>query len=563
MKNKLALSLIKRGTLKLLLSTFTAFYAAQLSTASAQGTAFTYQGKLNDGGNPANGRYDLTFSLFNGSSGGSAAAGPLTNAATVISNGLFTVPLDFGPAVFSGTTYWLAIGVRTNNGGAFTPVAPRQQLTPAPYAVFAEGANAAGLSGTIAAGNIANGSIGANQLATGAAAANLQAGGQSAVPGGGMILSSNFNDGNLAGAGYVKLGFVNLGDVWDHEADATLLAGRGYHRAVWTGTEMIVWGGYNGSSYFNDGGRYNPAANTWAPVNTNGAPAPRQYFTAVWTGNEMIIWGGYDGVNYFNDGARYNPIANTWTAVNTNGAPSGRDSHTGVWTGSELIVWGGLGSAGALNDGGRYNPTANTWTTVNTNGAPFNRASHTAVWTGNQMIVWGGLNGFSFFNDGGRYNPAANTWTNVSILLSARAYHTAVWTASEMIVWGGIQIVGLGGNIYGDGGRYNPVTDIWTLIPTNSVVAPRALHTAMWTGREMIIWGGNNTKNLNDGARYDPASANPWMAITVSGAPAARYVHTAVWTGNTMIIWGGIGSSNFNDTFTYTPSRLLYLYQRP
>ena len=79
----------------------------------------------------------------------------------------------------------------------------------------------------------------------------------------------------------------------------------------------------------------------------------------------------------------------------------------------------------------------------------------------------------------------------------------------------------------------------------------------------MIIWGGSSTKNLNDGARYDPASANPWTAITTSGAPAARYLHTAVWTGNTMIILGGIGSSYFNDTFSYTPSRLLYLYQRP
>ena len=239
--------------------------------------------------------------------------------------------IDFGAGVWNGETNWLEIGVETNGAGSFTTLAPRQQLTPAPYAIFAEGANAAGLSGTIAAGNIANGSIGANQLATGAAAANLQAGGQSAVPGGGMILSSNFNDGNLAGAGYVKLGFVSLGDVWVQGPSDDLLAGRAYHTAVWTGTEMIVWGGYNGSVYFNDGGRFNPAANIWTAVNTNGAPAPRQNFSAVWTGSEMIIWGGYDGNSYFNDGARYNPIANSWTAVNTNGAPFGpRFAHCGV-----------------------------------------------------------------------------------------------------------------------------------------------------------------------------------------------------------------------------------------
>ena len=56
---------------------------------------------------------------------------------------------------------------------------------------------------------------------------------------------------------------------------------------------MIVWAGYNGS-YFNDGGRYNPAANTWTALAPR-APAARNYHTAVWTGSEMIIWGGYNG----------------------------------------------------------------------------------------------------------------------------------------------------------------------------------------------------------------------------------------------------------------------------
>jgi BclA-like protein len=76
-------------------------------------------------------------------------AGPVTNNAVAVTNGLFTVLIDFGPGVFNGATNWLEIGVETNGGGSFTTLAPRQQLTPAPYAIFAEGANAAGLSGTI------------------------------------------------------------------------------------------------------------------------------------------------------------------------------------------------------------------------------------------------------------------------------------------------------------------------------------------------------------------------------------------------------------------------------
>src|ERR1022692_2941914 len=100
--------------------------------AAAQGTAFTYQGRLNSGTNPANGSYDMTFNLFVANSGGSAVAGPLTNSATAVSNGLFAVTLDFGAGVFTGADRWLEIAVRTNGPGALTTLTPRQQLTAAP-----------------------------------------------------------------------------------------------------------------------------------------------------------------------------------------------------------------------------------------------------------------------------------------------------------------------------------------------------------------------------------------------------------------------------------------------
>ena len=107
-----------------------------MSPARAQGTAFTYQGRLNDASGPAHGSYDLTFTLFyiNGPAS-EKAAGPITNTATAISNGLFTATLDFG--AFNGPNYWLEIGVRTNGNGAFTTLNPRQPITPTPYALFA------------------------------------------------------------------------------------------------------------------------------------------------------------------------------------------------------------------------------------------------------------------------------------------------------------------------------------------------------------------------------------------------------------------------------------------
>src|ERR1035438_9896936 len=128
---------------------------SQFSTASAQGTAFTYQGRLYDGANPANGNYDMRFQLWTALTGGSTVTGFVTNAPITISNGLFTTTIDFGAGVFTGTAYWLHIGARTNGpSSAYIALSPRQQLTPTPYAIFAESANAAGLTGTIPVGDL-------------------------------------------------------------------------------------------------------------------------------------------------------------------------------------------------------------------------------------------------------------------------------------------------------------------------------------------------------------------------------------------------------------------------
>lgn len=123
-------------------------------TVFAQGTAFTYQGRLNDGGSIANGSYDIAFTLFATNTTGTAVAGPVTNPAVGVSNGLFTTSVNFGPGIFTGTNYWLEIAVSTNGADAFSTLAPRQPLTPTPYAIFAAGANAAGISGTVPAANI-------------------------------------------------------------------------------------------------------------------------------------------------------------------------------------------------------------------------------------------------------------------------------------------------------------------------------------------------------------------------------------------------------------------------
>src|SRR5213593_1634029 len=94
--------------------------------------------------------------------------------------------------------------------------------------------------------------------------------------------------------------------------------------------------------------------NTWTATSTTNAPAARDSHTAVWTGSEMIVWGGEDDIlNPLNTGGRYNPSTDSWTATSTTNAPDARVFHTAVWTGSEMIVWGGVGTFSDLNTSGR------------------------------------------------------------------------------------------------------------------------------------------------------------------------------------------------------------------
>lgn len=159
-------------------------FQIQPSTAHAQGTAFTYQGRLNVGGNPASGVYDLTFTLFNVNSNGFAWAGPVTNSAKAISNGLFTAVIDFGPGVFDGANYWLEIGVRTNGGAGFNALSPRQQLFATPYALMA--GSASNLLGVLPTSKL-TGTFPANQLSGTIPSANLSGTYNGAV---------NFNNGS-------------------------------------------------------------------------------------------------------------------------------------------------------------------------------------------------------------------------------------------------------------------------------------------------------------------------------------------------------------------------------
>jgi N-acetylneuraminic acid mutarotase len=392
-------------------------------------------------------------------------------------------------------------------------------------------------------------------------------------------------------AGY-KLPIISDGDpaciddTWTPTTTNNAGLGRFSFTAVWTGTEMIVWGGAYSYYTVNTGERYNPATDSWMETTTTNAPQARAGHTAVWTGSEMIVWAG-GGVllgDYLNTGGRYNPITDSWRATSISNAPVARLSHTAVWTGSEMIVWGGY-NGNELNTGGRYNPTTDSWTATSITNAPDIRYGHTAVWTGSEMIVWGGYffdGNWHWLNTGGRYNPAPDSWTNTSTTHapSGRRFHSAVWTGSQMVVWGGYD----GNSDVNTGGRFDPATDAWTATSTTNAPSARDDHTAVWTGSEMIVWSGCPNCNYGSGGRSDaesapaptptpseppptpPATATPtvppvpgtggrydpdsdsWRATSTTNAPSERFGHTAVWTGSEMIVWGGNGDGGSLNT---------------
>jgi hypothetical protein len=204
---------------------------ALCTSASAQQTAFTYQGRLNDGASPASGVYDFQFTLYDNAIEGSVAGETLSYEMMDVSNGLFSVTLDFGAASFDGSPRWLEIAVRTNGAAEFTPLSPRTEITPVPYALHALSVSSNGIAGTYAGsvtfGNPSNVFIG-NFTGDGAALTNVDAatattaatsGAATNVYAGGSVTTSNVttyvpSDQLTNGSAFLGYGSLQLPAAW-------------------------------------------------------------------------------------------------------------------------------------------------------------------------------------------------------------------------------------------------------------------------------------------------------------------------------------------------------------
>ena len=302
---------------------------------------------------------------------------------------------------------------------------------------------------------------------------------------------------------------------------------------VWTGHEYI--GGPSGCCDDLGGSEvlaYNPATLDWRHL----APFPlplRTSEVAAWTGHEMVVVGGREARSATDttnsdsvpttSGTALDPSTNTWHTIASMPAPM--DLPLGaIWTGKEVIVFDHTHVY-------LYTPATNRWRT----GAapPFARDGMTTVWTGRQLLLWGGtepLTSESRFDnlvvhgDGAAYDPSANRWTTIPVApVPARTGATAVWTGHQMILWGGLGPGGTQGTgdrgPLGKGAAYDPASRSWRALPASPLKA-RFGHRMVWTGREAIVWGGSVASNgpdplagyPRDGAAYDPAT-NTWRTL--------------------------------------------------
>lgn len=326
------------------------------------------------------------------------------------------------------------------------------------------------------------------------------------------------------------------------------------HFAVWTGHEILLWGGRaarGDRESFGDGLRFDPLRGTLRAMSRIDAPAARfqEGDTAVWTGREMLVLGGRDAGGALRDAAGYSPELDRWRVVTAGavlqsplsalftgsevfvlgvasgrieglrlqpggasapamgpGAAGPRRGHSALWTGAEVVVWGGSDGDGTLRgDGYRYVPTRARWRPVRDVGAEGARRGHSAVWSSSEMLVFGGIDRWGRELSAPRsYVPALDAWRTLSSegAPSSREGHAAVWAGDAMLVWGGAA----GGQLLADGATYDPWDDLWSPLPElppeiarDATRGGRARAAAVWTGAELIVLAGDNGE-----ARLDP-----------------------------------------------------------
>jgi hypothetical protein len=247
-----------------------------------------------------------------------------------------------------------------------------------------------------------------------------------------------------------------------------------------------------------------PAGWTWRPV---GPLAGRQGHVAVWTGTEVIYWGG-DRPGRPPEGAAYDPKNDRWRRLSRSPL-SNRTGAAGTWTGREVLVFGGVNGRGPQRDGAAYDPVTDRWRAI-ADGPLSGRVPLAAAWTGSELLVVGvrGSGIFDGVKDAAAYEPAADTWRDLPDLPMQINDGSAAWTGSELIVYGTFldrQRSVLAPDDRARGSALDPVTGHWRDLQV-APLSGQAIAVA-WDGSELIGWDHDRTS-----AAYDPG-ADSWRTL--------------------------------------------------
>jgi hypothetical protein len=312
--------------------------------------------------------------------------------------------------------------------------------------------------------------------------------------------------------------------------------------SVWTGSQMLIRGVIWGQPPKAVTLSYTPATGTWRTLAPGPAPQSVEgWNNAVWTGAEMLTFGPAG------TGA-YNPATGTWRPIAQHllqalGAVR-------VWTGHQEIFWGGGCCGGVLADGAAYTVATNTWQELPP--APLSARYASGVWDGTEMIIAGGDSPeptMRAFADAAAYNPVTRTWRKLPPMPEPRWGATAVWDGTEALFIGGTLTDARAPT--SDAVAFSPATGQWRRLP--GMGYSRREFAAVWTGRQVLVWGGL-TGTFQDreipphGVAYDPA-VNLYQWSAMPKAPLrGRSDPAAVWTGSQMIVWGGMIPGTQKDT---------------
>lgn len=264
---------------------------------------------------------------------------------------------------------------------------------------------------------------------------------------------------------------------------------QGEPQAVWTGTEMLIWGGSHHEAL-------NPATGSWREVPRPDKATPvGASFALVSTGTQVIGFGGYDG-GYLATGGSWDPATNTWTAL-PKGPLTARVT-SAAWTGSEVVFVGGEGagpqdpeSQAPLKDVAAYNPATRTWREL----APMPFAGKVqAHWDGKRLIAVGDKQAAAF-------SPDTNTWTPLGTGLKERDDAASVLAGDRLVVMGGWVPGSDPAKVAGGGQSYSFTSNTWSTLP-KAPVADRFGRVLVWTGTRVLAWGGY--RQQPDGIEFTP-----------------------------------------------------------